>query len=343
MKYFAPIFFLFFFQCKPKFDPNLEFTPVDVVYGAVSSDNAKNRFYIYTGFDANYVDKNGKVNDSSAINSADSVEVQLIEFDYNHEQVNNIFLKKHFDNSLKAKDFNFTYNEYYEVDSSQFSIIDGHYYKLRVENLRTEKVSYSEIQSLSEFDIDKVKKGDKVGALIGKRGYKNKRMKIESKWDKEFYSKVELHLIIQTRKVIQLGGDVIKTDTLYLSLKSDRHIGYNLPTEFVFTLDVKRLLDFIDDNLDKLYETPDHWRRFEKVYYHVENYSKEMSNYLLAEEGFNSLAQDKPIYTNIFDEDTDEEQLGLFYSHKTNEKCIFFDDSTMAYLDTSASYKHLGF
>lgn len=328
--------------CKPKFDPNLEFTPTDIIYGAISSDNKLNRFYVYSGFDADYFDENGKVKDSSSIYHKDSIELTITEFDYDDEQLRSYFIKSYSDDYLVSDVFDFNYNKYFQFDSSEFKITDGYYYKLRLENLKTQKVSYSKIQTISEFSIEKSEAGYNPGSLYGKQGFKNRKAILESIWDKEFYSKIEMHLIVETREIWQLGGRIIERDTLVFPIIKKSHSGFSLPTRFTYFLDAENFFNFLKENLNPI-ESNDYWRRFELVSYHIENYSKEMKEYIEAENGYNSLAQYKPIYSNVINEETNTPEAGVFYSHKSFDYLFSFDDSTMAFLDTSATYKNLGF
>lgn len=329
-------------SCKPKFDPNLEFIPTDVIYGSVSSDNAVNTFRVYAGFSADEFNSEGLVNDSNAIYHNDSMEFQIVEFDYNHEQTKSKYLSKFANNDLKSQVFNFNHNVFYQFDSSEFSITDGYYYKIRLENLKTNKVSYSEIQAISDFTIEKPTSGYNPGSLIGKDGFKNRSVKVSSKWDYEFISKIDLMLIIEKREIWQIGGSRVGLDTLIFPITEKHHKGFGIPTHFTFKLDSEKLLNFINENLSPI-ESDNYWRRFDLVRYDITNFSKEMKEYIEAEQAFNSLAQDKPVYSNILNEEDDSPELGLFFSHKKNSKSIVFDDSTMAFLDTSAIYKHLGF
>ena len=336
------IFTLFIISCEPDFDPNSEFVPTDVIYGDISLDEDKVKVLVFSAFTADEFDSKGTVNDSNAIYYQDSVILEILEYDCDHEYKRSLRLDKKQDNNFSSDVFNFSNRIYYEIDTTKLNLNEGCYYKLRLSNLKTEKVSVSEVRLLRNisfaqpgFDNDNIN-------FIRNNEYLNYTIQIRSEDLKEYISNLKMYFIIETRKTLQTGGGVLSIDTLIYPMSNRNfYIAYSLPNYASYRLSSNSMFTFLLNNLDSIGENQ--WRLFRKIYFVTKTYSPELKEYIEAEDHFNSLTQYKPIYTNVYDENTGEEQLGLFYSHKTEKRFIKFNDTTMSFLDTSDTYKHLGF
>lgn len=328
--------------CKPEFDPNEDFEVIDVMYGGLDSDADTSIIKVFSAFPHDFIDKQGDVISSDAIYYRDSMELELTEYDPSGVLVKQMLLPKVAANNMRQGYFNFDENEYFVVDSSQFRITEDYHYTLRLRNLKTGKVSVASIKCIGDFTILKPFYDKKAINFVRNNEYLNTVIQLQSKTDKEFVTDTYFNTVYTHRKSLQTGGGVLVRDTLVLPIKlGSGHESHQLPTIQLSVISGSAWINLLLQTLDPV--TEDEWRRFEEFYIEINTYSKELKNYVEAEQHFNALSQQKPIYTNIYDETTEAPQAGVFYSKKTKIRYISLSDTTQAYFDTSAVVKHLGF
>lgn len=337
MKRYATIIlfiFIAFTACKPNFDPSDDFKEVDVVYTILDPDSSIQYIQVGRGFltkgeNALDISKN-----TDSIYHTDSINVEILELENNGIITQSFKLKKQPFNNRKEGPFVNPEHFLYST-SSTIKIKDETKYKIRVTNVATQKTSFADIKTLQEFDYKEVFNGGISFSFINDNEIRDQRVDVGNTNGSGVIFEMNFVLPYLT---FDKERNIIAKDTLVINIAKGKNAETGSKTTFIFSGET-----IINTILNEISPVPNSTftREFGIIQVVTKCYSKEMAEYVLAENNFNSLSQTKPFYTNVLDEKSQEEQVGLVASVKEKSIVIFLANSTVKYV--SSIKPELGF
>lgn len=326
------------FGCKPKFDPNAEYKPIDVIYGIIDPDADKQ----YISVTEIFQNTDGTNAETLARDNNNVYNDDFSVFIINKRTGYELQLEKEIIEGREEGTFSNTDNILYTFENRNFTILDSNnVYRVEVRR-ENEKVSYAEIKTVNNILITRpsllgnpqlnLRKGDDFNDEI---------ISVRNFVDDKLLFQVNLFLIYDS---FDSDGAILSTDTLeYLVQTKEFYDAESKdPYEQDFNISGNSLITFISNNISPIIGK-EKLRIFSpNTYLTVEAYGPEMFEYIKAEENFSTLSQSKPFYTNIFDASSGDEQAGVFTSVKKETRSGFsVASSTIKYLQDN--YSALGF
>ena len=325
MKKYIFILLIIITGCKVKFDPNAEWKAIDVIHAVLDLDKAEQYVIVNRAFqnkddtDARDI---AKINDS--IYHTDNIKVRI---DNLEDDFDPYYLEE---TILKRKDGVFAGPEYkaFTFDTSDFAIRRNEKYRIEVINEKTGKVSYATTKILGEIRITNPRTNTKSFTFIDSYGYKDATIKVFNKDDKEMVYQGVLDIVYIT---FTSDHDTVSVDTIeYTFANGERHIdrgrSSSLDNYHEFLVSGAAFFSLVRRNIEPIESG---YRRFWVGKMKIIGFGPEMSYYIKAERSFNVLSQTKPIYSNVYDLETGEEELGIVTSRKEVQKNIFIGKMTI--------------
>ena len=324
------------FGCEPKFDPSDDWQAIDVVYSVLDPDAEKQYVQIGRGFqnkDENAEDL-AKIQDS--IYHQDSAIVELIELANNGEEVARVSLQRQLFDDREEGVFINPEHYLYILNATDYKVKDKTSYKIRVTNSATLKTSYAEIKTLQEYGFGNAFPEVNINIIDKDGEVKDQPITIKNGNGEDVIYSLNLILPYVTKDE---DDNIVSRDSMEIIVNKNKK--GDVGSETAFSLSGDKLIDAFLEQVEVLPAGSKSTRELDIPYLKGMCYGPEMYEYVLAEESFNALSQTKPFYTNIYDEDTDETQSGLFTSLKIEKQVVVISNKSIKYI--SALEPRLGF
>lgn len=320
--------------CKPDFDPSDDFKEVDVVYGVINPDAVKNYFSVGRGFQTDGESALDLAKLADSIYHQDSLVIELIELDGSKEVLSTTLRKETFYNRDEGIFIN-PEHHVYATDSNDFPIGLNKNYKFRVYNTITGKTSIAELKTLKTYRVLDVFNGGLNLNFYKKEEIQDQVIKLSNDNGSEAVYGVNLVLPYLTK---DKDNNLVSSDTLIFKVTNGKFADGGNASEFTVNGEsfINKILNEIPSVADNTYK-----REFGIITVESICYSKEMYEYLLAEQSFNSLSQSKPFYSNVINQETDIAEAGLVASSKEENTVVFLSNQTIQYI--SSEKPSLGF
>jgi len=319
--------FTLVFGCKPKFDPSDYFKQVDIVYAVLDPNAPKQYVQVSRGFQTNGGNAEEIAQNKDSIYHQDSVIVELIEQLGNGNEVTRITLKKQLFDDREEGDFANPEHYLYVLDSTDYKVKENTNYKVQVTNTVSKKVSYAEIKTIKTFFFKE----------NGTGGIDINHIRLEEIIDDEFdiyndngeevYYDASLFIPVIT---VDEDNNTLATDTLEIVISSKSRAKSGEIT--TFSVSGNNFFNTVYENIEPLPDGTKNKRIIGGSKLVSSCYSKEIYEYILAEESFNALSQSKPFYSNVYDVDTKELQAGVVASTIKIEEVANINSRILDYL-----------